>query len=182
LSTREHIGILQGVGSGVRAERTGGFSEMAVGSGSAHIVGIEGSLMQHPDRRLEKTMLTETTQHLPTANSETRQAGLLKKALHGAVVAGTVAALSLTTLTAVPSTARAGGPGVGAAIGLGILGGALASAAIASTAPPVYAAPSPYYYPNGYYYGTAPVYYSQPYYGNYAYPSYSYPQYYGYYR
>ncbi|MGH7060300.1 MAG: hypothetical protein ACREFH_07940 [Stellaceae bacterium] len=127
-------------------------------------------------------MFTETTQHLPTANSETRQPSLLKKTLHGAIIAGAVAALSLTTLTAVPSTAHAGGRGVGAAIGLGILGGALAGAAIASSVPPVYAAPSPYYYPNGYYYGTAPAYYSQPYYNNYAYPSYSYPQYYGYYR
>jgi len=149
---------------------------MAVGFGHPHIVGIEGSLMQHPDRRVEKTMLTETTQHLPNADNEMQHGSLLKKTLHGAVVAGAIAALSLTALTATPSTAEAHGPGVGAAIGLGILGGALAGAAIASSAPPVYAAPSPYYYPNGYYYGTAPAYYTQPYYNNYAYP-----QYYGYY-
>jgi hypothetical protein len=64
--------------------------------------------------------------------------------------------------------------GAGAAIGLGILGGVIAGAAIASTTPPAYGyAPppaSPYYYPpqpyQGYY-APAPTYYdaSQPYYG-----------------
>jgi len=90
------------------------------------------------------------------------RSGLLKRAARGTLVAGAIASLCLGTF---PSTAQAGGPGVGAAIGLGILGGVLAGAAIASTAP-VYAQPSPYYYPNAYAppspaYGPAP----QPYYG-----------------
>jgi hypothetical protein len=104
--------------------------------------------------------------------------GFVRRAARGAVVAGAIAGLSLTAL---PTTARAGGPGVGAAIGLGILGGVIAGAAIAATAPPVYAAPSPYYYyPNGgyapasgyysapqAYYGPAPAGYPQPSYGYY---------------
>ena len=52
----------------------------------------------------------------------------------GAALAGAIAALSLTT----PTSAHAGGNGVGAAIGLGILGGVIAGAAIASTTPPAY--------------------------------------------
>ena len=108
--------------------------------------------------------------------STTRGSGLLKRAARGAVVAGTIAALSLT---AVPITAHAGGPGVGAAIGLGVLGGVLAGAAITSTAP-VYAAPSPYSYYSDGSYGTAPAYYSAP---QTYYPApYTYPQpYYSYY-
>lgn len=86
----------------------------------------------------------------------------------GAVLAGAVAAVALS---ATPRTAYAGN-GVGAAIGLGILGGVIAGAAIASSTPPVYGAPPPpaYYYPpqpyQGYY-DQAPQYYSawQPYYG-----------------
>jgi len=86
----------------------------------------------------------------------------------GVALAGAIAALSLTT----PTSAHAGGNGVGAAIGLGILGGVLAGAAIASTTPPAYGyGPAPgYYYPaqpyQGYY-APAPTYYdaSQPYYG-----------------
>jgi hypothetical protein len=96
----------------------------------------------------------------------------------GMAVAGALAALSLT---AMPGTANAGRPGVGAAIGLGILGGVLAGAAVAATAPPVYAAPPSayYYYPQGYYYyPSAPAYYgaTQPYYGptGYGYPQYNY--------
>jgi hypothetical protein len=82
-------------------------------------------------------------------------------------VAGAVSALSLT---AMPIAAHANGPGVGAAIGLGILGGAIAGAAIASSAPPVYAAPpAPVYY-----YPPAPVVYPAPYYtpAPYGYPYY----------
>jgi hypothetical protein len=93
----------------------------------------------------------------------------------GGAMAGALAAMSLV---AVPTTAHADGPGVGAAIGLGILGGVIAGAAIAATTPPAYAAPpSYYYYPQGYYYNTpAPTYYNapQPYYGS---ASYSYPPY-----
>jgi len=102
----------------------------------------------------------------------------LKKLGRGTAMAAALAALSLT---AMPSLARADGPGVGAAIGLGILGGVIAGAAIAATTPPVYAAPpSYYYYPQqGYYYNTpAPAYYNapQPYYGtaDYSYPPYNY--------
>jgi hypothetical protein len=71
----------------------------------------------------------------------------------GVAIAGVLVAVALT---AVPATARAGGPGTGAAIGLGILGGVIAGTAIAATTPPVYAAPpSYYYYPQqGYYYNT----------------------------
>ena len=87
--------------------------------------------------------------------------------------------LATVSLTAIPSTAHAGHGGNGAAISLGILGGVLAGAAIAATAPPVYAAPpSYYYYPQqgyysqtpGYYYG-APAYYGPTAYG---YPPYNY--------
>jgi len=88
----------------------------------------------------------------------------------GAVLASAIAALSLT---AIPTTAHArGGIGTGAAIGLGVLGGVLAGAAIASSAPPVYAAPPQPAYdypPQPYqgYYTPEPTYYQapQPYYG-----------------
>ena len=122
-------------------------------------------------------MSTMNTQNPQNATDEpTRRCGLLKRAGRGAMVAGTIAALSLT---AIPTTAHAGGPGVGAAIGFGILGGVLAGAAIASTAP-VYAAPSPYYYyPDGSY-TTAPAYYAAP--QTYYAAPYTYPQpNYGYY-
>jgi hypothetical protein len=89
----------------------------------------------------------------------------------GVVFAGAVTALSLTTM---PTAAQANGPGVGAAIGLGILGGAIAGAAIASSVPPAYGVPAPaYYYPPGYY--PAPVVYpAQPFYtpAPYGYPYY----------
>jgi hypothetical protein len=80
------------------------------------------------------------------------------------VVAGALAALPLT---AAPTTAFAKGSGVGAAIGLGILGGAIAGAAITSSAPPTYYVPPPAYYypPQGYYVPSTPNYATQPYYG-----------------
>jgi hypothetical protein len=95
--------------------------------------------------------------------------GRAKQIGKGVVLAGAIAAVSLTTM---PTTAKAGGNGVGAAIGLGVLGGVLAGAAIASSVPPVYAEP-PYpaygYAPQAWpgYYNTAPAYYptQQPYYG-----------------
>lgn len=86
----------------------------------------------------------------------------------GVALAGAVGALSLTT----PIPAHAGN-GAGAAIGLGILGGVIAGAAIANSTPPAYAyGPPPasaYYNPQPYpsYYGPSPTDYypaSQPYY------------------
>jgi hypothetical protein len=84
-----------------------------------------------------------------------------------AVALVVIAAVSLTS----PSTAYAK-HGNGAGIALGILGGALAGAAIASaTAPGYYAAPPAYYYPYApyrysappaYYYSPAPAYYYAP--------------------
>ena len=86
----------------------------------------------------------------------------------GVALAGAIAALSLTA----PTSAYAGGNGVGAAIGLGILGGVIAGAAIANSAQPAYGygyAPAYDYPPQPYqgYYAPAPTYYdaSQPYYG-----------------
>jgi hypothetical protein len=85
-----------------------------------------------------------------------------------AIIASAICALSLT---GVPMTAQARGVGPGAAIGLGVLGGVLAGAAIASSVPPAYgAAPPPpaYYYPPQPYpsdYYSTPAYYpAQPYY------------------
>jgi hypothetical protein len=85
----------------------------------------------------------------------------------GVVLAGAVAALAFTA----PTPAHAGN-GVGAAIGLGILGGVIAGAAIANSPQPAYGygpAPGYYYAPQPYqgYYAPAPTYYdaSQPYYG-----------------
>jgi len=98
-------------------------------------------------------------------------ASTVKQIGRGVVGAGALAALILTTA---PTPARAGGPGVGAAIGLGILGGVIAGAAIASSASPVYAGPTPYDYPpQYYYYQPAPGYYGAPYYGS---GPYGYPQ------
>jgi hypothetical protein len=90
----------------------------------------------------------------------------------GVVIAGALAALSLTT---VPTVAHANGSGVGAAIGLGILGGAIAGAAIANSTPPAYAVPpaSYYYYPPaGYYPPSWADYPAQPYYAPTWYPYY----------
>ena len=88
----------------------------------------------------------------------------------GVVTAGALTAL---LLAAAPTTTYAKDPGVGADIGLGILGGAIAGAAIASPAPPAYAvAPtSEYYYPPPGYYSPASVNYpAQPYYAPSWYP------------
>jgi hypothetical protein len=79
------------------------------------------------------------------------------------VVIGALAAVPLATA---PTAAFAKGPGAGAAIGLGILGGAIAGAAIASSPPPTYyVAPPAYYYPpQGYYVPPSGNYATQPYY------------------
>ena len=71
-----------------------------------------------------------------------------------------VTAVSVTS----PGTAYAG-HGDGAAIALGIVGGALAGAAISSTAPGYYGALPAYYYPYappGYAVAPAPAYYYSP--------------------
>jgi hypothetical protein len=95
--------------------------------------------------------------------------GRAKQIGKGLVLAGAIAALSLTTT---PTSAYAGHNGTAAAIGLGVLGGVIAGAAIASSVPPFYGAPPPpayYYPPQPYqdYYAPAPAYYPapQPYYG-----------------
>ncbi len=124
-------------------------------------------------------MSTKQMQTRPDPQSDP-QPSLIARAKQfgrGVAVAGMLAAVALT---AVPPTARAHGPGAGAAIGLGILGGVIAGAAIAATAPPVYAAPPSYYPQQGYYYNSpGPSYYynaPQPYYGSaaYSYPPYNY--------
>jgi hypothetical protein len=131
--------------------------------------------------KLESVMSTKQMQTRPAPKSDPLPS-LITRAKRlgcGVAVAGMLAAVALT---AAPVTACAHGSGAGAAIGLGILGGVIAGAAIAATTPPVYAAPpSYYYYPQQgyYYYNTpAPSYYNapQPYYGSaaYSYPPYNY--------
>jgi hypothetical protein len=93
-----------------------------------------------------------------------------KQICRGVIMAGAVTALSVTTM---PTAAHANNPGVGAAIGLGILGGAIASAAIVSSAPPAYAVPPApaYYYPPPDYYPSSPAGYpAQPFYAPTWYP------------
>ena len=73
---------------------------------------------------------------------------------------------ALTALPLVVAPTAAKESNVGAAIGLGIIGGAIAGAAIASSPPAAYYAPPPAYYypPQGYYLPSAPYYGTQPYY------------------
>jgi hypothetical protein len=130
--------------------------------------------------KLESAMSTKQMQTRPHLQSDPHLSVITRVKRVGCAVA-MVGALAAVPVTAVPTTAHAGGPGTGAAIGLGILGGVIAGAAIAATTLPVYAAPpSYYYYPSqGYYYHTpAPTYYNapQPYYGSaaYSYPPYNY--------
>jgi hypothetical protein len=114
---------------------------------------------------MERAMLIKEIQNRFSTPSISRAKQIGK----GAVLAGAIAALSLTTA---PTSAYAGNDGVGAAIGLGVLGGVIAGAAIASSAPPVYGAPPPAYdySPQPYqgYYAPGPSSYppSQPYYGS----------------
>src|SRR5712691_5132442 len=77
--------------------------------------------------KMETAMLTKEIQNRFSTPVISR-AGKVGK---GVVLAGAIAAL---LLTAIPTSAQAGGNGVGAAIGLGVLGGVLAGAAIASSA------------------------------------------------
>jgi hypothetical protein len=110
----------------------------------------------------------------PSQSTARRFAARATQIARGIVLAGVVSAM---TVSGVPRTAQAGSDN-GAAIGLGILGGVIAGAAIAAATPPVYAAPPSYYYPpQGYYYNSAPGYYYSPgpYYGAaYGYPYYNY--------
>ena len=101
-----------------------------------------------------------------------KMTGALSRATQTAKGIVAAAAITAMSLAAVPTTAEAkGGIGTGAAIGLGVLGGVLAGAAIASTAPPVYGAPPPpaYDYPpqpyQGYYPPPPSYYQATPYYG-----------------
>jgi hypothetical protein len=125
--------------------------------------------------KLETAMMTKLMQDQPYRRLIPARIKMLGR---GVVTAAAIAALSLTT---VPKPAYAGHSNVGAAIGLGILGGVVAGAAIASATAPAYAAPPAYYYgpQQGYYYPPAPAYYGtpQPYYGwaGYGYPQYGYP-------
>jgi len=113
---------------------------------------------------MERAMTTKEIQKEMLV-SATGRFGRIGKSV---ALAGAIAALSLT----MPTAAQARN-GTGAAIGLGILGGVIAGAAIASSIPPAYGpppAPAYYYPPQPYqsYYGPAPTYYdaaSQPYYG-----------------
>ena len=117
----------------------------------------------------------------PETSSKTRTTGRIARFGRSTALAG--AAVAALTLGTVPTPALAHGPNTGAAIGLGILGGVIAGAAIAAaTTPPAYAAPPTYYYPpQGYYYNPSASYYypPQPYY---SYSGYGYPYYNYYYR
>ena len=157
------------------------FSDMALPARPADIRAVRIPVVaQHRVRsaKLENAMSTRQMQPRTATQSPYRPSAIARAAQlgRGVAMAGALAAVSLA---AIPTTARADGAGTGVAIGLGVLGGVLAGAAIAATAPPVYAAPPSYYYPQqGYYYNPAPNYYypPQPYYGSaaYSYPSYNY--------
>jgi hypothetical protein len=134
-----------------------------LGSGFSGVVIRQRDPISNPSnlrlQKMERAMRTNQT-----VSSRFGQIG------KSAALAGAIAALSLTT----PTSAHAGGNGVGAAIGLGILGGVIAGAAIANSAQPAYGygyAPAPAYdyppQPYQGYYAPAPTYYdaSQPYYG-----------------
>jgi hypothetical protein len=127
-----------------------------------------------PIRHLENIMSTEQMQRRSQTRMPSSILSRSAKLGRGIVIAG---ALAATAAAAIPGPAQAHNSG-GAAVALGILGGIVAGAAIAATAPPVYAAPAPYYYSQqGYYYNSGAAYYypPQPYYG----PSAGYPGYYG---
>jgi hypothetical protein len=129
------------------------------GSGlSGVVIRLRDPISSPSNLKLQKTERAVRTNQ--TVSSRFGQIG------RGVALAGAIAALSLTA----PTSAYAGGNGVGAAIGLGILGGVIAGAAIANSAQPAYGYGPAYDYPpqpyQGYY-APAPTYYdaSQPYYG-----------------
>lgn len=164
-------------GGGPLDHGCGGTSGMAVWPAAADIRGVEisiGGARPQPIGTPESVMprtAQETITKTRTAIAERIGRFGRSTALAGAAVA----ALALGT---VPAPASAHGWNNGAAIGLGILGGVVAGAAVAAaTTPPAYAAPPAYYYPpQGYYYNYPSVYYyaPQPYYN---YSSYGYPYY-----
>jgi hypothetical protein len=133
------------------------------GSGlSGVVIRLRDPISSPSNLKLQKTERAVRTNQ--TVSSRFGQIG------RGVALAGTIAALSLTA----PTSAYAGGNGAGAAIGLGILGGVIAGAAIANSTQPAYGygygpAPAYDYPPQPYqgYYAPAPTYYdaSQPYYG-----------------
>jgi hypothetical protein len=146
IDNREHNGNLEKFGGGV--------------SGVA--IHLSDPISNPSNLKLQKTERAMRTNQ--TVSSRFGQIG------KGVALAGAIAALSLTN----PMPAHAGGNGVGAAIGLGILGGVVAGAAIANSTQPAYGygygpAPAYDYPPQPYqgYYAPAPTYYdaSQPYYG-----------------
>ena len=127
------------------------------------VIALRDPIFNRSNLKLQKTERAMRTNQ--TVSSRFGQIG------KGMALAGAIAALSLTT----PTSAYAGGNGVGAAIGLGILGGVIAGAAIANSTQPAYGygyAPAPAYdyppQPYQGYYAPAPTYYdaSQPYYGS----------------
>jgi len=133
------------------------------GSGlSGVVIRLRDPISSPSNLKLQKTERAVRTNQ--TVSSRFGQIG------RGVALAGTIGALSLTA----PTSAYAGGNGAGAAIGLGILSGVIAGAAIANSTQPAYGygygpAPAYDYPPQPYqgYYAPAPTYYdaSQPYYG-----------------
>jgi hypothetical protein len=162
-------------------EACGGISGIAQRREAADIKAMEISVGGAEAQRIgtPESVMSRTT---PETSSKTRTAIAGRIGRFGRSTALASAAVAALALGAVPTPALAHGNNNGAAIGLGILGGVIAGAAIAAaTAPPAYAAPPTYYYPpQGYYYNPPPNYYypSQPYY---SYSDYGYP-YYNYYR
>ena len=141
----EHKGNMRNLGGGL----------------SGVVIHLRDPISKPSNLKLQKERAMRTNQTV------SRRFGQIGK---GVALAGAIAAVSLTT----PTSAYAGGNGVGAAIGLGILGGVIAGAAIANSTPPAYGygygpAPAYGYPPQPYqgYYTPAPTYYdaSQPYYG-----------------
>ena len=129
------------------------------GSGfSGVVIHLRDPISNRPNLKLQKTERAMKTNQ--TVLSRFGQTG------KSIALAGAIAGLAL----AAPAPAHAGN---GAAIGLGILGGVIAGAAIASSTAPAYGYAPPasayYYYPQPYpsYYGPSPTDYypgSQPYY------------------
>jgi hypothetical protein len=155
-------------------EQNGNMGKPRSGSMKTVRCGLCGATIDRwaPISRLAGLRLPSMETAMPTKKIQDRLATPLPNRAwqigKGVLLAGAIAVLALSTT---PRIAYAGN-NAGAAIGLGILGGVIAGAAIASSAPPVYGYPAapvygypPQPYP-GYYYNMAPAYYpAQPYYG-----------------